>query len=133
MKQGEKVEQRTKRSGTEKRRTTKLVAFRVTPAEAESLRVAAEEAGQSIAAYVRGRALAVSKIVPRRGKASIDDKRLSLALSDLGRVGGNLNQLTRAANSGREVPREEALAAFEAVQRLRAEIRAAMGLVGRAR
>lgn len=119
---------RPPRSGSERRRATKLIVFRVTPAEAEGLRQAADAAKQSVAAYVRSRAVEASQVRPRRGKPAADVEAVRQLVAALNRVGNNLNQIAKAANSGRDVPREEALASFEQVRQIRTEARAVFGL-----
>lgn len=86
---------RPKKQPHEKR--SALVQARLTAAEKIYVEEQAEAAGLSTAAYVRRRILGL----PVRAKASRVDASL---LTELNRIGVNINQLARAANTGRELP-----------------------------
>lgn len=75
------------------RRSAKLPPIRLTEAELADLHLQAEQAGLSLTELVRQRATS-GKATPKRGLA---DAQL---LSELNRVGVNLNQIARALNRG---------------------------------
>ena len=75
------------------RRSAKLPPIRLTEAELADLHLQAERAGLSVTELVRQRATS-GKVTPKRGLA---DAQL---LSELNRVGVNLNQIARALNRG---------------------------------
>ena len=75
------------------RRSAKLPPIRVTEAELALVHLQADRAGLSVTELVRQRTFA-GKLAPRRGMA---DAQL---LSELNRIGVNLNQIARALNRG---------------------------------
>ena len=75
------------------RRSAKLLPIRLTEAELADLHLQAERAGLSLTELVRQRATS-GKVTPKRGLA---DAQL---LSELNRVGVNLNQIAHAMNAG---------------------------------
>lgn len=85
---------RPKKAEHEKR-TTRLPAIRVTEAERIDLETKAEAAGLELSAFVRARLLS-AQIAPRATplEASL--------LTELNRVGNNVNQIARALNRGRD-------------------------------
>ncbi len=115
-------------SGSEQRQRDRLSAVRWTPEEWAKVEAAAAHAALPVGSYVRARALG-RRI--RRAKAQLpkpDREQLARALALLGRLGGNMNQIAHAANVGRAPYEPELLAELEEVRRLRAEMRAALGL-----
>ena len=88
-----------RRSGSEKRRRGRPRSIRFTPEEDDRI-VAMEKATRlPFAALVRH---ALFNTPPPRGsrRASVDDQKLAQALAQLGKVGGNVNQLAKQANIG---------------------------------
>ncbi len=77
------------------RRSAKLPPIRVTEAELADLQLQAERAGLSLTELVRQRATG-GRVTPRRGLA---DAQL---LSELNRIGVNLNQIARTLNRGKD-------------------------------
>jgi hypothetical protein len=77
------------------RRSAKLPPIRLTEAELADLHLQAERAGLSVTELVRQRATS-GKVTPKRG---LVDAQL---LSELNRVGVNLNQIARQVNRGRD-------------------------------
>ena len=75
------------------RRSAKLPPIRFTEAELADLRLQADRAGLSVTELVRSRAM-TGKVTPRRGLA---DAQL---LSELNRIGVNLNQIAHQLNRG---------------------------------
>jgi hypothetical protein len=85
---------RPKKDEHEKR--SEVVRLRLTLAEHEHVRSQAESAGVTVSDYLRRRALGyiVPRVVGRRGPDPV-------LLSELNRIGVNLNQIARNQNSGR--------------------------------
>lgn len=75
------------------RRSAKLPPVRVTDAELAALTLQAASDGVSLTELVRSRALG-RDVIRRRGKAEAQ------LLSELNRIGVNLNQIARILNSG---------------------------------
>ena len=92
------VEQSGKKR-SENRQKGRVVPFRVSPEEyTELTRLAARE-GLSLGSYVRSRSL--EKPTTRAVRRPVPEvQKLSKLLADLGRIGSNINQLAKRANSG---------------------------------
>lgn len=75
------------------RRSAKLPPVRITDAELAALTLQAASAGVSLTEYVRQRALG-GEVIRRSGQAEAQ------LLSELNRIGVNLNQIARTLNSG---------------------------------
>lgn len=71
--------------------------LRVTPEEKETLRDQATKRGLSLSDFARERILKISPLRKRR-RRSLDEKAMASALAQLGRFGGNLNQIAHALN-----------------------------------
>ena len=71
--------------------------LRVTPEEKETLRDQATKRGLSLSDLARERILKISPLRKRR-RRSLDEKAMASALAQLGRFGGNLNQIAHALN-----------------------------------
>lgn len=82
------------------------LAFRLTPSERVRLEHTASSAGVSASEYARSQAL--NGRVTVRKTTSLDHA----TFDELRRIGVNLNQLARLANSGHYVPAEVARAAY---------------------
>lgn len=94
----------------------RFVAVRVTAAEHAALTAAAAQAGLSVGAFLRAKALGTPG--PRAVRRPVVEKEaLARALGLIGKYGGNLNQLAHAANAAGELP-----TALE-LDQLRAEVR----------
>lgn len=89
---------RPKKSDAEKR--SQVVNMRFTLAEHEHLRAQAESAGLSVSDYVRRRAIGYT-VPPAPSRATSDPA----LLSELNRIGVNVNQLARASHRGAEFTR----------------------------
>lgn len=82
---------------------TRFIAVRCTDQEYVAIDEAATQAGLSIGAYLRVRAL--GRAGPRAvRRPPIERKELARLLGHLGKVGSNLNQLAHAFNSRGRVP-----------------------------
>lgn len=85
-----------RRSGSEKRRRSRIFTVRLTPQEAVTIRQKAEEHGQSVGAMLRS-SLLHARLRPSR----IDLQAVARLLGQLGKIGSNINQLAKHANAGR--------------------------------
>ena len=92
---------------------TKFVAVRCTPEKHAALEAAAAKAGLSVGAYLR--ALADGAPGPRAvRRPAVERVALAQVLGALGRVGSNVNQLTRVANTTGALPEVATLKAVSA-------------------
>ena len=81
----------------------KVIRFRATEAEEAALLGKAKEARLSVSAYIRARVIEAPTgrpSRPRQRKAAADITALSGCLAQLGKIGGNLNQIAKQANMG---------------------------------
>jgi hypothetical protein len=111
------------RSGSETRKKSIPVTSRYDEAEFAELEEAASRAGLTRASYQRVQSLAAPKTRSTR-RAPIDREMLAKLLGQLGKIGSNLNQITRAANSGGTLTGE--------IHAVIAEIRALVPLISEA-
>ena len=89
-----------KRSGSENRRRTHIFTVRFSPKEVATVRLKADRAGLSIAALLRQALLNVEP--PRAARTpTIKQKAVLKLLAEIGKIGSNVNQLTKHANAGR--------------------------------
>lgn len=77
----------------------RIIRLRVTEAEARAIKDLAVARGLSLSDLVRRAALGVR--MPARSFDQTHAAVLAQTLGELGRVGGNLNQITRRANAGK--------------------------------
>ncbi len=86
--------------GTEKRQRTKRLTVRFNEQENAAIRKMAESHGQTPGALVRS---ALLNLPPARAarRPKLEEKIVARVLAELGKIGSNLNQLTRYANLGR--------------------------------
>lgn len=92
------------RSGSEKRRTSVAMSLRMSPADRERIRVAAAERGMGGSTLLRRTMLSLlndgTPALPRRRRQPVaDPAALRRILSELGRIGGNVNQMSRRVNT----------------------------------
>ena len=93
--------------GSERRQRSEQHRIRLTAAERTELNHRAELAGLSVAAYVSHRAIGTEGPRSMRSAPLPAERAVRDLLGQLGYVGNNLNQLTRAVNMGDlEEPRE---------------------------
>jgi len=88
-----------RRSGSESRRATDRVTFRLLPAERASVEARADAAGLSLGGYIRSLLFAAPLMRSRR-RPSIQVLTLARLLAELNKIGSNINQLARCANMG---------------------------------
>ena len=115
------------RTGTEKRKRSRVVGIRMTDEEYAQTEAAAERKGLTVPSYARHTLLAEPQTRSRR-RPRADVATLARFCGELNRIGSNINQIARAANSGEqrsEVRLAGALADIEGTLTL---ARLAMGL-----
>ena len=105
-------------SGSEKRVRDRTLQVRLSPEEHAAIDEAAEKAGLAIGSYARQALLGAP--APRQVRRPIVERReLARLLGELGHIGGNLNQLAKAANSGVVVYEGEIGAALRQLTEMR--------------
>ena len=85
------------------KRKDKVAHIRFSPAEFDALEAAASAAGMTVSAFVRSLSMEGAGVRPLLGER--DRAVLNLLADGMRAVGGNLNQIARAINTGR-VPTE---------------------------
>ena len=121
----------TTRKKSETRQRTKGVYIRLTPSELERLDSLAQAAGLKRAAYTRQKALGDAG--PRaQPQPRADRRELATVLGQVGKIGGNLNQLAHKANiDGFGAVDPDALKeAMASISDMRAALLAALGRRG---
>ncbi len=113
------------RSGSRTRQTRPL-SVHLTETERAALAEAADRAALPLSGYVR---TVLLKAPPPRQvrRPPLERQQLAQLVGQLGRVGNNLNQLTKLANEGRIVPPQTLGLALDDVRRALALIARAMG------
>ena len=98
--------ERRPRSGSETRQRSAAPArMRLSADERAQLEAAAERAGMTLGAYMRHQCLGTSG--PRAvRRPPVERAALAQLLGQLGKVGGNLNQIARALNSEQGIPHD---------------------------
>jgi hypothetical protein len=100
--------------------------FRVTENEHAAIEEAASRAGLAPGSYARDKLLGGNP--PRAVRAlPVERQAMAALLAQIGRVGGNLNQLARASNSGLPVYAPEVSEALADLRAIRDQIRALLG------
>ena len=101
--QGKKKYEMEKKTASEKRLRTKMVSVRVLPHEEAELKDRASQAGYSIGAFLRVAIL--EKAGPRAQRRPVPG-RLNYVrlLGELSKIGSNVNQLARRANTVGDLP-----------------------------
>ncbi|RWM85606.1 MAG: plasmid mobilization relaxosome protein MobC [Mesorhizobium sp.] len=89
------------------RRRDRLAHIRLSPAELDALEAAARAAGMTVSAFVRSLSMEGAGVRPFLGEG--DRAVLDLLADGMRAIGGNLNQIARAINTGR-MPAEDELA-----------------------
>jgi hypothetical protein len=113
-------------SGTEKRVRNRHITVRLSADERSAVDAAAERAGLTPGSYARQ--LLLGAPAPRQvRRPPVERKELARLLAELGKIGGNLNQLAKAANSGVVVYSGEIDAAIDSLLEVRNAILAALG------
>jgi len=113
-------------SGTEKRARSAHLTIRFTPEERAAIDAAAERAGLTSGSYARQTLLGAP--APRQmRRPPVERRELARLLGELGKIGGNLNQLAKATNQGLVVYQNEILLALGGLKVVRAAILKALG------
>jgi hypothetical protein len=113
-------------SGTEKRARDRHLTIRLSAEERAAIDAAAERSGLTMGSYARQALLGAP--APRQvRRPPIERKELARLLGELGKIGGNLNQLAREANQGLVVNQVELLAALASLRAVREAILVALG------
>lgn len=109
-------------STSERRQRKKAFATRWLPEEFAELSRRAEAAGLSRAAYIRRQT--IDDEGPRAQRRTSETRRdLARLLAAVNKIGGNINQIARALNRGRDLEREFAETLVRSMQQLQSEIR----------
>lgn len=94
-----KIIKMTSNKITETSRRHKFLIVRISEEESQKIKEKAEFSGMTASDYVRKNV--INAHVSSRGKKSnLDHKILGQLLGQIGRIGNNINQLTRNVNSG---------------------------------
>jgi hypothetical protein len=113
-------------SGTEKRERFRHLTVRLTLVERLMIDAAAERAGLTPGSYARQAMLGAP--APRQvRRPPVERKELARLLGELGKIGGNLNQLAKGTNSGIVPYGVEIEAALGGLQEVRTAILKALG------
>jgi uncharacterized protein (DUF1778 family) len=86
-------------SGTEKRARTSHLTIRLTPEERAAIDDAADRAGLTSGSYAR-QAVMGAPVLRQVRRPPVERRELARLLGEVGKIGSNLNQLARAANTG---------------------------------
>lgn len=114
------------RSGSEKRRRQPHIDFRVTAKEKAEIEKAAERAGLDVGSFARVQCLAAPKVRAAR-RPVVEMKALARLLGEMGKIGSNLNQLARMANTEKCVETDGLESTLAKVRIVAGEIMQAMG------
>jgi hypothetical protein len=88
--------------GSDKRRRTRQSLVRWTDEEFNAIAAKADKAGLAVAAFMRAAALGDAGPRAQR-RPPADHVALRKILGDIGRIGNNLNQITRALNARQQL------------------------------
>ena len=113
-------------SGSEKRARSAHLTIRFTPEERAAIDTAAERAGLTSGSYARQTLLGAP--APRQvRRPQVERRELARLLGELGKIGGNLNQLAKQANQGIAVYHNELLYALGGLRVVREAVLKALG------
>ena len=112
--------------GTETRQRQRDVRIRLTDAEHAALVALAERAGLSLGGFAR-RVLLDAPPPRQSRRPPVERAELARLLAQIGRVGGNVNQIARALNAGGVVETGEIDQAARAVVEIRDAVMVALG------
>ena len=112
--------------GTEKRIRSRHLTIRLAPEERAAIEAAAEHAGLTPGSYAR-RVLLGAPAPREVRRRPAERQELARLLGELGKIGGNLNQLAYQANIGNFPVESEIRAVLAELVRLMNENRAALG------
>ncbi|MEI9990193.1 MAG: plasmid mobilization relaxosome protein MobC [Rhizomicrobium sp.] len=113
-------------SGSEKRVRTRIFPIRLSDEERAIVEAKAERAGLTPSSYARQ--ILLDAPAPRQvRRPPVERRELARLLGELGKIGGNLNQLAKAANQGLTVYQNEILLALGGLKVVREAILRALG------
>jgi hypothetical protein len=113
-------------SGTEKRIRDRSITVRLSDDERAAVDAAADRAGLTPGSYARQAMLGAP--APRQvRRPPVERRELARLLGELGKIGGNLNQLAKAANTGIVPYGNEIETALHGLQEVRGAILKALG------
>lgn len=113
-------------SASQTRQRLQSVKVALTEAERATVAAGAEAAGLSLSGYARQTLLGQPTPRTRRAAPSPDVQAMARLLGQLGRVGGNLNQLARQANQGQPLPADALADALAEVRAAAEQVRQAL-------
>ncbi|OEK03277.1 hypothetical protein BFP97_17865 [Roseivirga sp. 4D4] len=111
---------------SEKRQRTKIINFRVLPEEFNLFQQRCQASGLSKSDYFRKKCLE-EKALRKRKAPNVEIEVLLKTLAQIGKVGGNLNQIARELNMGYLPITDELQLTLHHIRQLRLEIRKALG------
>ena len=113
-------------SGTEKRVRDRILTVRLSTEERATVDEAAERAGLVVGSFARQAMLGAP--APRQvRRPPVERRELARLLAELGHIGGNLNQIARAANTNAFVDGQVLDEALAGVVEMRAAVLKALG------
>lgn len=113
-------------NGSETRVRSPNVTFRVSPDERAEIDRKAERAGLTIGSYARKTLLDAEP--PRQVRRPVAEKAILVRiLGELGKVGGNLNQFARSANTGTVLYEDDIARELDGLRVVRDAILSALG------
>jgi hypothetical protein len=118
--------EKPKRSGSETRQATERLTLRLTPEQRRQLDEWANSAGIACASYARAKLFTGEPLRAVRSP-SVERKALAQFLAQLGRLNGNVYQVSRAANFGQEYDTDLLLKALAEITDMRNAVLTALG------
>lgn len=109
------------KSGSETRQKTAIIGFRVAEDERAEIEAAAEAGEVTLGTFCRDAILKKSKM-KRTRKPSLDRVLLAQLLAQLGKVGGNLNQMAKRLNEGKGTGADRIFTALDELRILKESI-----------
>jgi len=122
----DKPPEKQKRSGSETRQATERLTLRLTPEQRRQLDEMANSAGIACASYARAKLFTGQPIRATRAP-SIERQALAQFLAWLGRLNGNVYQVSRAANFGERYEADDLKKALKEITEMRNAVLAALG------
>ena len=109
-----------------KRKRNRMVTLRLSDIEYEQIKTDAELLGITMGAYIRQ--VVLDAPIPRQSKRpSKEAKNLSSLLGHIGKIGSNINQIARAANSNIPYEKQSLMNELEGLKELRMDIKKSLG------
>lgn len=115
-----------KRSGSEKRQATERLTMRLTPQQAQQLEEWANDTGLARCSVARAKLFGGQPIRLIR-RPPVERQALAQFLAWLGRLNGNVYQVSRAANFGERYEPQDLAKALKEITEMRNAVLAALG------